>query len=300
MRQDGSVFTLENEKLLVTVNRHGGELSRIYDKEKGRDMLWEGDASVWGRHAPVLFPFVGKSFEGTYRHEGKEYPITAHGFARDMDFEPVLCDMDECWYRLKSSGETLKVYPFPFELEVGHRLSGAELEVIWRVKNCGFEDMPFMIGGHPAFRVPQGKTIYDYTLVLNGGRDCPEEYHYQSPNENGYVEEARQGTLKTEQGRVPVERGMFDAVLTYIFDGGKVESAGLLLDGEPYVTVECKGFPYVGVWTVEKTHPFVCLEPWFGRCDAQGYKGELKDREGIVALGPQESWERSYVIRVGA
>lgn len=101
MKNDGTVFTLENEELLITVDRHGAELTRIYDKKAGRELLWGADPAVWNRHAPVLFPFVGKSFEGKYTHEGKEYGITPHGFARDMEFEPLLCDMDECWFRLR-------------------------------------------------------------------------------------------------------------------------------------------------------------------------------------------------------
>ena len=33
MKSDGSVFTLENEELLIMVERHGSQLSRIYDKK---------------------------------------------------------------------------------------------------------------------------------------------------------------------------------------------------------------------------------------------------------------------------
>ena len=36
MKQDGTLFTLENDDLLVTVARHGAELTRIYDKNAGR------------------------------------------------------------------------------------------------------------------------------------------------------------------------------------------------------------------------------------------------------------------------
>ena len=39
MKSDGSIFTLENEELLITVERHGAQLSRIYDKEADREIL---------------------------------------------------------------------------------------------------------------------------------------------------------------------------------------------------------------------------------------------------------------------
>ena len=302
MKNDGTVFTLENEELLIRVERRGAELSRIYDKRAGRDLLWEADPAVWGRHAPILFPFVGKSWEGTYRHGGKAYPMGQHGFARDMEFEPVLCDMDECLYRLADTEETRERYPFRFVLEAGVRLAGRSIEVTWRVENRDSEEMYFMLGGHPAFRVPEGKTIYDYTLTFNQeagqGGDSLTALRYQAPDADGFREEALAGTLALKEGRVPITRGFFDKALTYIFDEGQVKSVGLLVDGAPYVTVLCDGFPYVGVWTIEATHPFVCLEPWFGTCDKKGYEGELKDRDGVIALAGWSTWEKSYTICV--
>lgn len=302
MKCDGTVFTLENEELLITVNRHGAELAGIYDKKAKRELLWGADPAIWNRHAPILFPFIGKSFEGKYMHEGTEHDITPHGFARDMDFEPLLCDMDECWHRLKDTPETYKVYPFHFELEVGHRLTGRTIEVMWRVRNTDSGELLFMIGGHPAFQVPEGKSIYDYTLVFNkegtNSGKHQEALHYLAPGETGYQMDEKTGVLKLEKGQVPVTEGFFNQVLTYMFDEGQVSSVGLLVDQKPYVTITCDGFPYLGVWTVEATHPFVCLEPWCGLCAPDGYKGELKERPGVQKLGAWETWEKSYSIRI--
>ena len=295
MKRDGSRFVLENEELRVTVEQEGAQLSSIYDKKKKRELLWRADPAVWGRHAPVLFPFVGKSAGGRYRLEGKEYEIPAHGFARDMAFESLLCDEDECWYRLRDTPETFACYPFHFELEIGHRLEGRRVTVMWRVKNRDSGQMLFMIGGHPAFQVPEGRSIYDYTFWFEPGGDS---LHYQAPGEDGLRQEALSGRLSLTEGRVKLTKGFFDRALTYIFDGGQVERAGLLLDGEPFVTLECGGFPWLGVWTMEETHPFVCLEPWCGVCDREGYEGELKDRDGVIALPGRQSWEKSYAIKI--
>lgn len=302
MKQDGTLFTLENDKLLVTVARHGAELTRIYDKKADREVLWRAEPSVWDRHAPVLFPFVGKCYEGTYVHDGKEYSMTPHGFARDMDFEPLLCDMDECWFRLKDTPETYEKYPFHFEVEIGHRLEGRTIEVMWKVTNTDSGEMLFMMGGHPAFQVPEGKNIYDFTFEFNR-RGCREGQftdclHYLAPNANGYEKEELQGDLKLSEGRVPLTKGFFDTALTYMFDEAQVSSVSLIVDGSPYVTLECSDFPYLGIWTMEATHPFVCLEPWYGICASDGYKGELKDRRGIISLPGWENWQKSYRIRV--
>lgn len=302
MKQDGTLFTLENDELLVTVARRGAELTRIYDKKADREVLWCAEPSVWNRHAPVLFPFVGKCYEGAYVHDGKEYGMTPHGFARDMDFEPLLCDMDECWFRLKDTPKTYEKYPFHFEVEIGHRLEGRTIEVMWKVANTDSGEMLFMMGGHPAFQVPEGKNIYDFTFEFNR-RGCREGQftdclHYLAPNANGYEKEELQGNLKLSEGRVPLTKGFFDTALTYMFDEAQVSSVSLMVDGSPYVTLECSDFPYLGIWTMEATHPFVCLEPWYGICASDGYKGELKDRRGIISLPGWENWQKSYQIRV--
>lgn len=302
MKQDGTLFTLENDELLVTVARRGAELTRIYDKKADREVLWCAEPSVWNRHAPVLFPFVGKCYEGAYVHDGKEYGMTPHGFARDMDFEPLLCDMDECWFRLKDTPETYEKYPFHFEVEIGHRLEGRTIEVMWKVANTDSGEMLFMMGGHPAFQVPEGKNIYDFTFEFNR-RGCREGQftdclHYLAPNANGYEKEELQGNLKLSEGRVPLTKGFFDTALTYMFDEAQVSSVSLMVDGSPYVTLECSDFPYLGIWTMEATHPFVCLEPWYSICASDGYKGELKDRRGIISLPGWENWQKSYQIRV--
>ena len=302
MKQDGTLFTLENDELLVTVARRGAELTRIYDKKADREVLWCAEPSVWNRHAPVLFPFVVKCYEGAYVHDGKEYGMTPHGFARDMDFEPLLCDMDECWFRLKDTPETYEKYPFHFEVEIGHRLEGRTIEVMWKVANRDSGEMLFMMGGHPAFQVPEGKNIYDFTFEFNR-RGCREGQftdclHYLAPNANGYEKEELQGNLKLSEGRVPLTKGFFDTALTYMFDEAQVSSVSLMVDGSPYVTLECSDFPYLGIWTMEATHLFVCLEPWYGICASDGYKGELKDRRGIISLPGWENWQKSYQIRV--
>ena len=159
-----------------------------------------------------------------------------------------------------------------------------------------------MMGGHPAFQVPEGKNIYDFTFEFNR-RGCREGQftdclHYLAPNAKGYEKEELQGVLKLSEGRVPLTKGFFDTALTYMFDEAQVSSVSLMVDGSPYVTLECSDFPYLGIWTMEATHPFVCLEPWYGICASDGYKGELKDRRGIISLPGWENWQKSYQIRV--
>ena len=78
---------LENEALRLEIADKGAELSRVWDKEESCERLWSADPAVWNRHAPILFPFVGKVVDGKYRLNGRVYEMnTQHGFARDRDF----------------------------------------------------------------------------------------------------------------------------------------------------------------------------------------------------------------------
>ena len=117
----------------------------------------------------MLFPFVGSLKDKKFTVDGTDYPMGQHGFARDMEFELVSQTKDEAWFSLKSNDETLAKYPFEFVLEIGYKLSGSEIKVIWRVTNPAKKDLLFSIGGHPAFMCPvaeQGKQS-DYYLKLD-------------------------------------------------------------------------------------------------------------------------------------
>ena len=148
------MIRIENEKLCATISSHGAELVSLFDKEKQQEVIWEADPKHWARHAPVLFPNVGKYYGGSYLHNGKIYKEGQHGFARDMDFDCIENSADTASFILKSNVETLKRYPFSFELVISYALSDNGLVITWRVNNRGDEAMYFTIGGHPAFKVP--------------------------------------------------------------------------------------------------------------------------------------------------
>jgi len=76
--------TLQSEAISATIKGAGAELCSLRNAE-GLELLWQAGPE-WPRHAPLLFPIVGRLKNDQLRHRGKTYPMTQHGFARDRRF----------------------------------------------------------------------------------------------------------------------------------------------------------------------------------------------------------------------
>lgn len=289
--------TIKNERLSVTIAAHGAELSSIYDKANDRELVWQADPAFWNRHAPVLFPNVGKYYGGHFTYNGTDYPMGQHGFARDTEFEQAASGENFVTYRLCADEESKKVYPFDFVLEITHRLNGNRLTVEWNVKNTDNKEMYFTIGGHPAFNVNvlPDTDFEDYSLVFKEGT---EKLSYVLLDaESGTAIGDKVYELELTDSKYALKKDMFDKD-ALVFDGGQIEWAALALpDGKLYIALESKGFPNFGIWS-KPGAPYVCLEPWCGRCDNKGFEGEISEKPGIIALKAGETFKKSYDIIV--
>lgn len=288
--------TLKNETLTVEVSEHGAELQSI--RKGSYEYLWQGDPTFWGRRSPVLFPIVGSVWEQRFRVDGKVYEMGQHGFARDMDFELVCATETELWYKLESTEDTLKAYPWPFVLEIGYKLSGASLEVLWKVTNPGKSEMFFQIGAHPAFNYPD----YDPETPDRGVVEFDRNENLQRSGFKGkgcVDPEARFSMPVSEDGRVRLKRDTFDDIDTLMFEDNQVHRIAFLkCDGNPYLTVSFDA-PVVAIWSPPKRNaPFFCIEPWYGRCDRADFTGEFKDRDWVNLLAPGATFAASYTILI--
>ena len=124
--------TIKNDKLTLTISEHGAELLSIKDNG-GEEYLWQGDPAYWGRRSPILFPIVGTVWGNTYRVNGREYQLSRHGFARDKDFTLLAKGDSQVVYGLHDNAETMKGYPFHFNLAVSYKLTGNKIPVGWHV-----------------------------------------------------------------------------------------------------------------------------------------------------------------------
>lgn len=285
--------TLENERLLLEVEERGSQLVRIYDKQKNREVLWNADPAFWPKHSPLLFPMIGASYEKKYRVNGKTYDMPNHGFAWTSDFT-FLDDGDGLTAVLTSSEESKEKYPYDFKLKVKHHLSGNNILISWTVENTGCGEMLYSIGAHPAFLMPAGKKTSDMYLKFSGKSNLP---FYRIASSGCAVPEQVKILSLDADSCVKITEDFWKEDV-YIFDHQSLDEVSLCQeDKTPYVTLHSKDFPYFGIWT-KPGAPFVCLEPWQGRCDREGYIGELKDKDGIRKLAPGEKEQFSYRVEV--
>ena len=286
--------TLSNDKVCIQIADHGAELVSIVANET--EYLWQADPKYWGRHSPVLFPVVGRVWDNTYRHKGSLYELGQHGFARDKDFQLTYEEDDALIYSLESDEDTLKKYPFPFVLEIGYRLKGNRIEVMWSVQNTGNETMYFQIGAHPAFYYRDLDPVTNERGFLDFGKN-KKTLEFVFPTEKGCTPEKRE-TLTLNEGMLELTPATFQCD-TYIFENNQLKKITLTdKQKNPYLSLEFES-PLVAVWSPSVAHPdvpFVCIEPWYGRCDTVGYHGEFKDRRWMQALEPDKSFEASYSI----
>ncbi len=286
-------LTLKNNLLTVTVDTFGAEIHSIVNNRNNHEYVWEGDRRFWGRHSPVLFPIVGSVWEGRFRMDGVEYNLGQHGFARDSEFTPVECENDdELWFALESSDETLARYPRRFRLEIGYRLIAERVTVMWRVTNLDTRKMDFQIGAHPAFNYPgfnPDDPVHAY-LMFDG-----KNLKSQLLGDKGTVKEGLQEIPLDSDNMIPVTEHTFD-INTIILADSQVRRVSLLTkERMPYLSVLFNA-PLVGIWSPSADCPFVCIEPWWGRCDRMGYEGEFADRDYVNHLEPGATFEASYTI----
>ena len=329
--------TLTNGELTVKVSSHGAELCSIM--KEGREYLWQADPAFWKRHSPVLFPIVGSLWNGKCRFDGQEYEMSQHGFARDMDFTLLSLTDNEVRYRLVSDEETMARYPFPFVLEIGYRLDGNKVTVLWSVTNPGEKEMHFQIGAHPAFFYPDfdpetsGRGFFllerrknvgtgscgphdadpfadekvrtlEYVLIKEKGCADPDmKYPLAALSEADIdafpSETAANLRQQSAKGVIfPLDIHTFDKD-ALIFEDGQIGKVTLLTaSSRPWLGLSFDA-PLVGLWSpVAKNAPFVCIEPWYGRCDRAGYEGEFSGRDRVQHLAPARTFSAEYTIEI--
>lgn len=276
------LYFLENDVLKIAVDTHGAELSSIFNKAENKEMLWQGDPEFWGRKSPVLFPVVGKYKNGKTTYKGKEYALGQHGFARDSEFTLIEETKTRLAFQLMSNEETLTKYPFEFRLICSFELKNNKIIVGWYVENVDDKKIYFSIGAHPAFYCEKSKTV----LSMND-----ENLKYNLINSDGLYTKPKYDVDNT----FVLHDNVFDND-ALIIENSNVSDVSLIDNNKKYLTVKFDAKIF-GIWSpAKKNAPFVCIEPWYGRCDAEDFNGDITKREWSNSLEVNDNWYKEYEI----
>jgi galactose mutarotase-like enzyme len=68
---------------------------------------------------------------------------------------------------------------------------------------------------------------------------------------------------------------------------------------KPGVRVDFAAMPMLGLWT-KPGAGYLCIEPWHGHADDEGFSGEFAKKPGVVTLAPGESRDFAMALTFGA
>jgi galactose mutarotase-like enzyme len=281
---------LSSNQITVTVKSAGAEITSVRSNE-GIEFIWQANEKVWPRHAPVLFPIVGKLKNNRYTFGNHEFELPQHGFARDLDFIQISGNSSHCEYSLFSSKNTLLLYPFNFGFYIRYELKGNQLEIKYKVHNTDKKSIRFSVGAHPGFRCPitDGENFSDYFLEF-------ESHHPVITELNGGLRSEVKSRLSLQGKKLHLTNDLFDKD-ALVFEGRQINKISLRSNKSPHgVKIECKGWPYFGIWSKKGSAEFVCLEPWFGIADHENASGLLNEKEGMISLSPDATFECSFCM----
>lgn len=289
------LYFIENKNFKVGIESMGAELQHFVKVKDGVELIWQGDPAVWPGHAPNLFPIVGALPENKFSYEGQEYQMLRHGFARRTEFKLIEEKEDKLVFELKHNEKTLGQYPFKFTLLLAFKLEENSLSTTYHITNADEKSMYFSVGGHPGFNVPlyEGEQYTDYYLEF----EKPETVVRYLIDEAG-LQTGKTERVLTESNIMPLQQSYFhkDAIVLKDLKSQKVALVNKA--GSHRMEMTFEGFPFLGIWAKPGTSQFICMEPWCGVTSKVGDSGELKEKEGIIALSPKATFERSYTLTV--
>ena len=283
---------------LMTTTSFGGELLSF--KLDGIEKIHQGESSrddkgkvYWKRHAPVLFPIVGKLKRNQTIINGRTFEIPQHGFARDMEYEPVTKLDNFHSYVLKSNKYTLARYPFEFELYNTYRQEENKLIFIYKVINTGVTNMPFGIGGHPAFKIdPDDLKRGNYYL------------EFAEEEDRAHFLYLIDGLVGTEYARNKLVNDKIILLDEHTFDNDALIIKGIQnkkirlknsRTRKTVLTMDFEGWPYLGIWS-KPGAPFICLEPWQSTADRINSSNIFVQKPDMIVLAPRQEFEAKFSV----
>lgn len=278
--------TISNTSFSATIDPLGAELIRL--EKNNKNYIWTVDETYWNKTSPILFPIVGRLKKDSYVYQEQHYELPRHGFARNFEFNITAQTENFVSFSLENTPETLKIFPFLFELVVCYTLSESGLEIKYDVRNKSEKTMPFSIGAHPAFALDH--AFSDYLLEFNVSEQML-SHVLEKEQFDGSVYE-----IEAPNGILQLDYSLFkkDAL---VFKHLQSNQVTLMHHENVVLKMTFEGFPYLGIWT-KPNAPFLCIEPWCGLADHIHHTGSIEEKEGIVLLAGHEHFTRKISIEV--
>ncbi len=150
--------------------------------------------------------------------------------------------------------------------------------------------MPASFGFHPAFHWP---------LPYGGAREA-HEIRFEAPEPHP-IRRPADGLIALAAHPSPVE-GRRLKLRDDLFDAGALVFDRLGSRSVQYgtpegrsITVAFRDMPHLGLWT-KPGAGFICIEPWQGHADPEGFEGELAEKPGIVLIPAGDA--RSFRMKI--
>ena len=286
---------IKNEHLTCEFNEKGAELISLKNNEN-IDFLWNGAEKFWSSHSPILFPIIGRIRNNTYNIDDTTFEMKIHGFARDLFFTLIDKRDNSCTFFLKYNEETLKQYPFKFNLKINYELIINTLNINYEVENIDEKDMYFSIGSHPGFNCPifNDENFEDYYIEFSSNETMPRYL----VSKDGLIKRDPVPFLNDEN-KINLSKEFILENDTIVLKDPKSEFLSLKNTKNPYeIKVKIKNHSYIGIWTASEESHFICIEPWKGIADFEDSTGEFIKKDGLIKLGPQKKYTTNYSITI--
>ena len=285
---------IENDFLRVEFSLKGAELKSIFNKKNKKEILWQADPKFWPKSSPILFPIVGALKNDKYTYLDKQYSLSRHGFARDMVFDKIEDNESKIIFSLKSNKDTIKIYPFQFDLQIIYSLESNRLNVDYIVKNLEKEnDLLFSLGAHPAFNIEvnENKNYSDYEIYFPS-----DEFLEINQLTNNLIAENKK-IINLNNKKLDLSYQLFESDALVMTN---LKSESLILrnkiDNDSLI-FSFNNFPFFGIWAAKNAN-FVCLEPWSGIADFENHNQHLEQKVGILKLSSTENWKANWSIEI--
>ncbi len=289
-------YTIKNDLITLEISDNGAEIKRILFNNQ--DYLHDSNPKYWGRSAPLLWPNIGTIKNGTASINGCNYPMKKHGFLRDTLFTVKNIQQTKITFTTSSNSETLKLYPFNFEIDVTYELVNDTIKSNLEFKNKSNTLMPFNLGLHPAFKVPlfEGECFEEY--VIEFGKQGTYEIPVVDLQE-GTIDFMKRHRTFTNMKVLPLIYSDYDYD-ALVFENINTHVITLKHPTHNHgVKFNFEDFPMLGIWTPTKLNaPFICLEPWIGCADRPDTDGDFTKKRDLIWINPSESKNIHYEIKL--